>query len=82
MKETQPQVLESTSQWPQKILALAPNLNRPLHGRIIGDDVQYRQVALSVALSGTWLLVSIIPARVLFSNSYKHFPISTLSMTL
>jgi hypothetical protein len=29
MKETQPQVLESTSQWPQKILALAPNLNRP-----------------------------------------------------
>jgi hypothetical protein len=30
MKETQPQVLESTSQWPQKILALAPNLNRPL----------------------------------------------------
>jgi hypothetical protein len=30
MKETQPQVLESTSQWPQKILTLAPNLNRPL----------------------------------------------------
>ena len=30
MKETQPQVLESTSKWPQKILALAPNLNRPL----------------------------------------------------
>jgi hypothetical protein len=29
MKETQPQVLESTSQWAQKILALAPNLNRP-----------------------------------------------------
>jgi hypothetical protein len=30
MKETQPQVLESTSQWPQKILALAPNLNQPM----------------------------------------------------
>jgi hypothetical protein len=30
MKETQPQVLESTSQWPQKILAFAPNLNGPL----------------------------------------------------
>jgi hypothetical protein len=30
MKETQSQVLESTSQWPQKILALAPSLNRPL----------------------------------------------------
>jgi hypothetical protein len=29
MMETLPQVLESTSQWPQKILALAPNLNRP-----------------------------------------------------
>jgi hypothetical protein len=29
MKETQPQVLESTSQWLQKILAFAPNLNRP-----------------------------------------------------
>jgi hypothetical protein len=30
MKATQPQVQESTLQWPQKILALAPNLNRPL----------------------------------------------------
>jgi hypothetical protein len=30
MKEIQPQVLESTSQWPQKILAFTPNLNRPL----------------------------------------------------
>jgi hypothetical protein len=33
MKETQPQVLESTSQWPQKILALAPNLNRALESQ-------------------------------------------------
>jgi hypothetical protein len=42
MKETQPQVLESTSQWPQKILALAPNLNRPLEevvGKCEGSQV-------------------------------------------
>jgi hypothetical protein len=40
MKETQPQVLESTSQWPQKILALAPNLNRPLNRPLMGCDTQ------------------------------------------
>jgi hypothetical protein len=38
MKETQPQVLESTSQWPQKILALDPNLNWPL-GNITSEQI-------------------------------------------
>jgi hypothetical protein len=33
MMETQPKDLESTSQGPQKVLALVPNLNWPIHYR-------------------------------------------------
>jgi hypothetical protein len=43
MKETQPQVLESTSQWPQKILALAPNLNWPLLAEFWEAKVPFHQ---------------------------------------